>query len=70
MALPSAPLNTLLVDVITPPKEWLQIASSATCMAITLSLWESTVSLIENEWFLGKNQERFLAMVHDHKVSF
>ena len=64
----SALLNTLLIDVGTPPKEWLQISSSVTCTTIILSLWESTVSLIENEWFLGKNQERFLAMVREHKV--
>lgn len=62
--------NALLIDAGTPPEEWLRVSSSRTCTAIILSLWETTVGLIENEEVLGKNQERFLAMIHDHKVDF
>ena len=70
MEQPSTPHNALLIDAGTPHEEWLRVSSSRTCTAIILSLWETTVGLIKNEEVLGKNQERFLATVHDHKVDF
>ena len=70
MAQSSTPLGSLIVDPGTPPQEWLDLSTSSTATSIILSLWETTVFLIENQEFLGRNQERFLAMVHDHKVTF
>jgi len=55
--------------VANPPPGWMKKSSPIAGVARALSLWETTVFLIKNEWCLSQDQPRFLAMVLDHKVS-
>ena len=68
MQQPTNTLDRLLITAGAPPEEWLRASTAVSITAVILSFWETTVSLIENEWFLGRDQRRFLAMVRDHKV--
>jgi len=64
-----SPLSTLEFEAGTPPQFWIEKSQSTGLTARILSLWETTISLIAGEWVLGQDQLRFLAMIHDHKVS-
>ena len=61
--------SDLTFDAGTPPRDWIEQNQKVEVTARILSLWETTISLIANEGILGKDQRRFLAMIHDHKVS-
>jgi len=60
--------SDLEFDPGSPPLGWLkspfiEAKARATC------LWEMTMGLIHNEEVLKKNPQRYLAMIHEHKVS-
>jgi len=66
VAMPIPP--DLEFDPGPPPQQWLEIPYLET-RTRGLCLWEMTVGLIHNEKILSENPRRFLAMVHEHKVS-
>lgn len=55
-------------DPGSPPKQWLE-TPDLEARVTALGLWEMTVGLIHNEEVLSADPRRFLAMVHEHKVS-
>ena len=61
--------SDLRFDAGTPPSQWIKFGQSVEMKARILSLWEMTEELIHNEKILSKDPDRFLAMIHDHKVS-
>lgn len=65
---PSHP-SLLVTSAGSPPKEWIKTSHRVQLNARIISLWETTVFLIRDEAILGQDQQRFLAMIHDHKAS-
>ena len=61
--------SDLQFDAGTPPSQWIKFGQSVGMKTRILSLWEMTEELIHNEKILSKDPDRFLAMIHDHKVS-
>jgi len=60
----------LTINVPLPPPQWRQKALTEPINgALVHSLWEWTTSLIANEAVLGQDEQRFLAMISDHRVS-
>ena len=65
---PSHP-SLIPTRVESPPKGWIESNRRVEITARILLLWETTFFLIRDEPVLGRDQQRFLAMIHDHKVS-
>lgn len=63
-----SPLSRLVIDPGSPPEHWVQKNNPVHVNARILNLWETTIALITNERVLSQDQDRFLAMIHDHKV--
>ena len=59
--------SDLEFDARSPPRQWLTFHSIEVKVK-ALCLWDMTIGLIHNEAILSKNPERFLAMIHEHKV--
>jgi hypothetical protein len=59
----------LTFDVPAPPQEWIKSFISVDIAARIISLWETTVFLIVNRTILCRDQQRYLAMLRDHRVS-
>lgn len=69
MEQPPSLLDSFRINAGDLPPEWVNRSYEVHIVSRILLLWENTVSLINNRELLCQDQQRYLAMIYDHKVS-